>query len=118
MFVGYAKAFVPIMRETFKFKDDIPMMYQTCSKEENLEKVEDCLLSEKTAFGIVTCKNIGHIPSLRISFPDDNFNLLRDNYVFKSLEIDGKNNKLSVHINPVESLRKQFSYDISSTDAS
>lgn len=76
---------IPLIREKFALEyEDIGII-----QKEKYMKIDQIKLSEKRIFGILTAKQVGHIPNVQISFTEDEENFNRDTYMFKSLAPSG-----------------------------
>lgn len=79
MIYGNVKALVPLCREKLKLEFDRK------SERPRYRRGEMLPLNESLIFGIVTRSQVGHIPSVDISFTENESTFIRDSYVFKSL---------------------------------
>lgn len=72
---------IPLCREKFELE------YESIDKEikSKYRRIDRHELMEKRIFGIVTAKQVGHIPNTQISFTQDEKTFNRDTYVFKPL---------------------------------
>ena len=83
---GNIKAMIPLIREKFELDYE---EIGTIQKEKYM-KIDQITMSEKRIFGILTAKQVGHIPNVQISFTEDEENFNRDTYMFKSLAPSGQ----------------------------
>lgn len=95
---GNIKAMIPIMREKFFLEYEEVGQVQ----KPRYRKIAQETIKEKRVFGIMTRRQVGHIPNVQVSFTEDEENFNRDTYTFKQVTVNG-----SIHMDVDKEIYKQ-----------